>query len=64
MGQKDFQQFTIIQKMLDILQSNIDLVVCQIIREEDGLAMSSRNVRLRPDLRQKSSFDLSDTLRS
>ncbi|MBT8218708.1 MAG: pantoate--beta-alanine ligase [Bacteroidia bacterium] len=46
MGQKDFQQFSIIQKMLELQESKIELVVCPIIREKDGLAMSSRNVRL------------------
>ena len=46
MGQKDFQQFSIIQKMLNIQKSQIKLVVCPIVREPDGLALSSRNVRL------------------
>ena len=46
MGQKDFQQFTIIQYMLDSLKINTKLVVCPIVRETTGLAMSSRNARL------------------
>jgi len=46
MGQKDFQQFSIIQRMLMLKKSAVELVVCPIIREEDHLAMSSRNVRL------------------
>ena len=46
MGQKDFQQFTIIQKMINELKMKTKLVVCDIVREKDGLAMSSRNVRL------------------
>lgn len=46
MGQKDFQQFSIIQRMLSEKKSNVELVVCPIVREEDNLAMSSRNVRL------------------
>jgi len=46
MGQKDFQQFSIIQRMLDLNGKSTELVVCPIIREADGLAMSSRNVRL------------------
>lgn len=46
MGQKDFQQFTIIQYMLDSLKINTQLVVCPIVRETTGLAMSSRNARL------------------
>lgn len=46
MGQKDFQQLTIVRSMLKQLESDVNLVMCPIIREEDGLAMSSRNVRL------------------
>lgn len=46
MGQKDFQQFTIIAHMLRTLKINTELVVCPIIRETSGLAMSSRNERL------------------
>jgi len=46
MGQKDFQQFTIIQRMIDVLKMPTKLVVCPIIREDDGLAKSSRNRRL------------------
>lgn len=52
MGQKDFQQFTIIQYVLKGLEIDVQLRVCPIIREEDGLAMSSRNVRLSSDYRQ------------
>lgn len=46
MGQKDFQQFSIIAFMLKKLKIKTKLRVCPIIREKDGLAMSSRNVRL------------------
>ncbi len=53
MGQKDFQQFTLIQHMLQQMQSKTKLVVCPIIREVDGLAKSSRNVRLTADNRTK-----------
>lgn len=52
MGQKDFQQFTLIQHMLQQLKSSTQLVVCPIIREADGLALSSRNVRLTAENRQ------------
>jgi pantoate--beta-alanine ligase len=48
MGQKDFQQQAIVRDMLRQMQSNIELIMCPIVREEDGLAMSSRNVRLQP----------------
>ena len=51
MGQKDFQQQTIIKSMLEQSASNIELVRCAILREKDGLAMSSRNIRLTPDER-------------
>jgi pantoate--beta-alanine ligase len=53
MGQKDFQQFTIVRTMLKTLKSNIELIVCPTLRENDGLAMSSRNVRLTPENREK-----------
>ena len=46
MGQKDFQQFTIINYLLKSLQIPTKLRVCPIVREKNGLAMSSRNVRL------------------
>lgn len=49
MGQKDFQQITIVRNMLTQLKSKIKLVMCPIMREESGLAMSSRNVRLTPE---------------
>ncbi len=52
MGQKDFQQFTLIGHMIRQLQIPTELVVCPIKRESHGLAMSSRNVRLRPQERQ------------
>lgn len=53
MGQKDFQQFTLIYHMLQQINSSTELVVCPIIREADGLALSSRNVRLTPPNRAK-----------
>ncbi|WMX15682.1 pantoate--beta-alanine ligase [Aureispira sp. CCB-E] len=53
MGQKDYQQFAIIKHMLGLMNSSIQLVRVPIVREEDGLAMSSRNVRLSPEGRIK-----------
>jgi pantoate--beta-alanine ligase len=53
MGQKDFQQFTIIQYMIDSLKIKTKLVICPIIREPNGLAMSSRNERLSATTREK-----------
>lgn len=46
MGQKDFQQFTIIAQMIKSLKMKVSLVVVKIQRAKDGLALSSRNVRL------------------
>ncbi len=46
MGQKDFQQLAVVARMLEIQKSKVELVSCPIVREKDGLAMSSRNVRL------------------
>ena len=51
MGQKDFQQFSIIRYMLKSFKMKTKLKVCSTMREEDGLAMSSRNVRLTPETR-------------
>jgi pantoate--beta-alanine ligase len=53
MGQKDFQQFAIIRKLIQDFKMPIDLVMCPTIREPHGLAMSSRNTRLSPEARQR-----------
>lgn len=45
-GQKDAQQLFIIQKMVDELNFDIEIVPCPIVREKDGLAISSRNTYL------------------
>lgn len=45
-GQKDFQQLQIVKKMVRKYRLNVKIKGCPIFREEDGLAMSSRNVRL------------------
>jgi len=51
-GQKDYQQFSIISKMVDLLKMPVRLVMCPIKREADGLAMSSRNIHLTATDRQ------------
>jgi len=53
MGQKDFQQFTIIQRMINVLKMPVKLVVCDIVREKNELAMSSRNERLSKKARKE-----------
>lgn len=53
-GQKDAQQAAILIQMVRDLHMNIELVVCPIIREEDGLAMSSRNTYLSDEARKQS----------
>jgi pantoate--beta-alanine ligase len=51
-GQKDYQQFMVISKMVELLKLPVELVMCPIERETDGLAMSSRNIHLSADDRQ------------
>ena len=55
-GQKDFQQLQIIKKMVEKHQLDLKIVGCPIFREDDGLAMSSRNTRLTKDHRKAAPF--------
>ena len=51
-GQKDFQQLAVIKEMVKQLNYPIEIIACPTIRESDGLAMSSRNVRLSSEERK------------
>ena len=60
-GEKDFQQLRIIQDMNSQLNYNINIIPCEIIREKNGLAMSSRNEYLNSENREKAKI-IFDTL--
>ncbi len=62
-GEKDYQQLRLIQEMAHTLFLSIDVIACETIRESDGLAMSSRNVRLSESARKKAPL-LAQYLRS
>lgn len=51
-GEKDFQQIAVIRAMMKQLGYDFEVVTCPCIREDDGLAKSSRNVRLTPQVRR------------
>lgn len=52
-GEKDWQQLAVVRKMVSDLALPVEIVPCATVREPDGLAMSSRNVRLSPDARKE-----------
>lgn len=53
LGEKDYQQLILIKKMVNALFLSVDIVSCETVRAEDGLALSSRNARLNAAQRQK-----------
>jgi pantoate--beta-alanine ligase len=55
-GQKDYQQFLIVQQLVHDLSFPLNLVCADIVREPDGLAMSSRNQRLSPEQRKQAAM--------
>lgn len=55
-GEKDFQQLQIIKKLVSLRNIPVEIIGCPIVRENNGLAMSSRNERLAPSLRNEAAF--------
>ena len=51
-GEKDYQQIAVIRSLLEQIKYPIELIPCPIVRADDGLALSSRNMRLSPAARQ------------
>ena len=60
-GEKDFQQLAIIREMVCQMKFDLKIVGCPIVREEDGLALSSRNARLSAEERENA-LNISQTL--
>ena len=61
LGQKDYQQCLVIKKLSALMEADMEIVICPTLREADGLAMSSRNLRL-PDADRKKAPLIYETL--
>lgn len=61
LGQKDYQQCMVITKLVSLIETPIEVLIGNTLREKDGLAMSSRNLRLSEDARTKAPL-IYDTL--
>jgi pantoate--beta-alanine ligase len=55
-GQKDFQQLVIVRHLVQLMGFHLEIIGCPIVREDDGLALSSRNTRLNPEERKSAPF--------
>jgi pantoate--beta-alanine ligase len=55
-GQKDFQQCLVLQRLIELTRRKTKVVICPIVRESSGLAMSSRNLRLNEEEKNKASI--------
>ncbi len=62
-GQKDFQQVLILRKMTEMLEIPVNIVMCPIKREDDGLALSSRNIHL-SEVERRNALALSAALQT
>ena len=56
LGQKDYQQCIVIKKLIELMNINIDVIICETLREQSGLAFSSRNQRLSPQAKEQASL--------
>ncbi len=61
LGQKDYQQCMVIKKLIELAHLKINVIICTTLRENDGLAMSSRNMRLN-NLERKIAVKVAETL--
>jgi pantoate--beta-alanine ligase len=61
LGQKDYQQCMVIKKLVELVNLKINVIICSTLRENDALAMSSRNMRL-DEPERKMAVKISETL--